>query len=47
MARAKLTPQDLDARLKFILGLILGTILLCTTLGILYALIFVPKFNIF
>ena len=43
MARAKLTPQDLDARLKFILGLILGTILLCTTLGILYALIFVTQ----
>jgi len=34
---------DLDARLKFILGLILGTILLCTTLGILYALIFVTQ----
>ena len=43
MAKAKLTPQDLDARLKFILGLILGTILLCTTLGILYALIFVTQ----
>lgn len=43
MARTKLTPQDLDARLKFILGLILGTILLCTTLGILYALIFVTQ----
>ena len=43
MAREKLTPQDLDARLKFILGLILGTILLCTTLGILYALIFVTQ----
>ena len=43
MARAKLTPQDLDARLKFILGIILGTILLCTTLGILYALIFVTQ----
>jgi len=34
---------DLDARLKFILGLVLGTILLCTTLGILYALIFVTQ----
>jgi hypothetical protein len=34
---------DLDARLKFILGLILGTILLCTTLGILYALVFVTQ----
>ena len=43
MARAKLTPQDLDARLKFILGVTLGTILLCTSLGILYALIFVTQ----
>ena len=34
---------DLDARLKFILGIVLGTILLCTTLGILYALIFVTQ----
>lgn len=43
MARARLTPADLDARLKFILGITLGAILLCTTLGILYALIFVTQ----
>ena len=43
MAREKLTPQDLDARLKFVLGITLGTILLCTSLGILYALIFVTQ----
>jgi hypothetical protein len=43
MAKERLTPQDLDARLKFVLGLTLGTILLCTTLGILYALIFVTQ----
>ena len=43
MARERLTPQDLDARLKFILGITLGTILLCTSLGILYALIFVTQ----
>ena len=43
MSRERLSPQDLDARLKFILGLILGTILLCTSLGILYALIFVTQ----
>lgn len=43
MAKERLSPQDLDARLKFILGLTLGTILLCTTLGILYALIFVTQ----
>ena len=43
MARERLTPQDLDARLKFVLGITLGTILLCTSLGILYALIFVTQ----
>ena len=43
MARQRLSPQDLDARLKFILGITLGTILLCTSLGILYALIFVTQ----
>jgi len=43
MARERLSPQDLDARLKFILGITLGTILLCTSLGILYALIFVTQ----
>ena len=43
MAKERLTPQDLDARLKFFLGLTLGSILLFTTLGILYALIFVTQ----
>ncbi len=43
MAKVRLSPADLDARLKFILGITLGTILLCTTLGILYALIFVTQ----
>ena len=43
MAKERLTPHDLDARLKFILGITLGTILLCTSLGILYALIFVTQ----
>ncbi len=43
MAKEKLTPQDLDARLKFILGITLGTILLCTSLGILYGLLFVTQ----
>ena len=43
MAREKYTAADLDARLKFILGITLGTILLATTLGILYALIFVTQ----
>ena len=43
MAKEKYTAADLDARLKFILGITLGTILLATTLGILYALIFVTQ----
>ena len=45
MARERLTPQDLDARLKFILGVTLGTILLCTAVGILYGLLFVSQPN--
>ena len=43
MAKERLSPQDLDARLKFILGITLGTILLCTALGILYGLLFVTQ----
>ena len=43
MSRERLSAADLDARLKFILGLVLGTILLFTTMGILYALIFVTQ----
>ena len=43
MSNKRLTAAELDARLKFILGLMLGTILLATTLGILYALIFVTQ----
>jgi len=43
MSKERLSPQDLDARLKFILGITLGTILLCTSLGILYGLLFVTQ----
>lgn len=43
MAKQRYTAADLDARLKFILGLILGLILLFTAVGILYALIFVTQ----
>ena len=43
MAKERLSPQDLDARLKFILGITLGTILLATALGILYGLLFVTQ----
>jgi hypothetical protein len=43
MARERLTPADLDARLKFILGITLGSILFITAVGIMYALIFVTQ----
>ena len=41
--RQKYTSDELDARLKFFLGLTLGAILLFTTMGILYALVFVEQ----
>jgi hypothetical protein len=41
--KVKYTPEELDARLKFLLGAILGAILFFTTMGILYALIFVTQ----
>jgi len=43
MAKERLTPQDLDARLKFILGITLGSILFLTSVGILYGLLFVTQ----
>lgn len=43
MAKQRYTSSELDARLKFILGSILGLILFFTALGILYALIFVTQ----
>jgi hypothetical protein len=43
MAKNRLTPADLDARLKFTLGITLGMILFFTAMGILYALIFVTQ----
>jgi signal transduction histidine kinase len=43
MARERYSPAELDSRLKFILGLILGLILLCTAIGILYGLLFVTQ----
>ena len=43
MSKQRYTSAELDARLKFTLGVILGLILLCTALGILYALIFVTQ----
>jgi hypothetical protein len=41
--RYRYSPADLDARLKFILALTLGTILLFTSLGIIYGLLFVTQ----
>lgn len=43
MAKERLTPADLDARLKFILGITLGSILFLTAVGILYGLLFVTQ----
>lgn len=43
MSKTRLTPSELDARLKFMLGTILGLILLCTSVGILYGLLFVTQ----
>jgi hypothetical protein len=43
MAKQRYSSADLDARLKFVLGIILGLILLFTAVGILYALIFVTQ----
>ena len=43
MSKNRYTSAELDARLKFALGIMLGTILLATTMGILYALIFVTQ----
>ena len=43
MSKQRYTSAELDARLKFALGVMLGVILLSTTLGILYALIFVSQ----
>ena len=43
MAKEKLTAADLDARLKFILGITLGSILFLTAFGIIYGLLFVTQ----
>ena len=43
MARYRYSQAELDSRLKFTLGIILGLILLCTAIGILYGLLFVSQ----
>lgn len=39
----RMTPEELDARLKFVVGCILGGVLTVTTVGVLYALVFVAQ----
>jgi len=41
--RPRLTADELDARLKFVIGCILGFVLLITTVGVLWALVFVTQ----
>jgi hypothetical protein len=43
MVKQRLTPADLDARLKFVLGITLGSILFLTAIGIIYGLLFVTQ----
>ena len=43
MVKERLTPADLDARLKFVLGVTLGSILFLTAIGIIYGLLFVTQ----
>ncbi len=38
-----MTSEELDARLRFVVGCVLGVVLLATTIGVLYALIFVSQ----
>jgi len=39
----RLTPAELDARLKFVVGCVLAGVLTLTTIGVLYALVFVTQ----
>lgn len=41
--REKYTAEELDARLKFVVGCILGFVLTITTIGVLWALVFVTQ----
>lgn len=41
--REKYTSEELDARLKFVVGCILGFVLMITTVGVLWALVFVTQ----
>jgi hypothetical protein len=39
----KYTPEELDSRLKFVVGCVLASVLAMTTAGVLYALVFVAQ----
>jgi len=41
--RPRLSPEELDARLKFVVGCVLASVLMVTTVFILYALVFVTQ----
>lgn len=41
--KRRYTAEELDARLKFVVGCILGLVLTITTIGVLYALVFVAQ----
>jgi len=41
--KKRLTPAELDARLKFVIGCMLGFVLMITTVGVLWALVFVTQ----
>jgi len=41
--KPRLSPEELDARLKFVVGCVLAGVLLVTTVFILYALVFVTQ----
>jgi hypothetical protein len=41
--KKRLTPAELDARLKFVVGCVMSTVLTLTTIGVIYALVFVTQ----
>ena len=41
--KERLTPEEMDSRLKFVVGCVLAGVLTITTVGVLYALVFVTQ----
>lgn len=41
--KTRMSPEDLDARLKFVVGCVLAAVLTITSVGVLYALVFVTQ----